>query len=109
MSQIWIHPRAIEIANAIELHGVEDAWKSDLPGQVINDRGDRQVIRIELSDLGRTVFMKRWRLASKSPFLFLPGKNELRTRGRSEFLNLSRLSEIEITVPQPLAFGETQG
>ncbi len=89
---------------------VADAWRVDLPGEVVNDRGDRQVLRIHPPNWGgRPVYLKRWRFPLESPYRWLPGKNDLRNRGRTEKENLERLLNGGIHAPLPLAMGEVRG
>jgi hypothetical protein len=98
--------RAISTIDRLRIEQVEDAWKPGLPGELVNDRGDRQVIRIQIKEWDRTIYLKRWRFPPGSPARLLPGKSALRGRGGSEFKNLKELASLGIRVPTPLFFGE---
>ena len=109
MKKIWTAEGAEKILVALGIEKVEDAWRPGFPGELVNDRGDRQVIRIEVPDWERAIYLKRWRFPPGSPARFLPGKSALRNRGASEHRNLKDLASLGIRVPRPLFFGEERG
>ncbi len=109
MPSIWIHTRGTGVLRELGIERVEDAWRIDLPGSVINDRGDRQVLKLQPPGVGQPVYLKRWRFSESSPFRFLPGRFALRNRATSEKRNLETLLKGGIVAPQPLALGETPG
>jgi hypothetical protein len=109
MPPLWIADNTRELASRIGLGSVADGWRDDLHGEIINDRGDRQVLRIDVPDLRRTVYLKRWRFPPSSAHLWLPGSDALRRRAKTEFENLRKLARLGFTVPEPLLFGEVFG
>jgi tRNA A-37 threonylcarbamoyl transferase component Bud32 len=109
MSEIWTADGADNPLAALGIEKVDDAWRPGFPGEMVNDRGDRQVVRIEIPEWDRAIYLKRWRIPPGSPSRWLPGKNALRNRGASEFRNLKDLSGFGIKVPTPLFFGEERG
>jgi len=106
---MWIEETAIDFVRAIGLQEVKDGWRADLPGTVVNDRGDRQVVRVACQGHPEVAYLKRWRFGPQSPYRFLPGAKALRNRGRSEFQNLGFLLDLGFVVPRPLAFAEERG
>lgn len=108
MSELWIHPSAETLFRQLHISEVSDIWKDHYPFEIVNDRGDRQVLRIDLGDKG-VFYLKRWRFPHGSKYRFLPGAGDLRRRAGDEFQNLRTLAELGIRVPQPLAFGEESG
>jgi len=104
----WIRDDATEIVERIGLRSVRDAWREGLSVDIVNDRGDRQVVRIDLGTQG-ICYLKRWRFPPGSKYLLFPGGGDLRKRARSELQNLQLLLNLGITVPRPLAFGEEKG
>jgi hypothetical protein len=104
-----ITPGAEGIVKSLGLRCVQDGWREDLPGKIINDRGDRQVLRIPVSESGRVVYLKRWRFTGASFYHSLPGKRALRHRAATEFENLHQLKSIGIRVPEPLFLAEERG
>lgn len=109
MPSIWTAEGAKKILTALGIEKIQDAWRPGFPGEMVNDRGDRKVIRIEISDWDRAIYLKRWRFPPSSAARWLPGKGSLRNRGASEFNNLKDLSALGIRVPTPLFFGEEKG
>lgn len=109
MDSIAIHPGAESIIRSLGVNRVDDAWRTDLPGVIVNDRGDRQVLRLQPPDGSNPVYLKRWRFPDGSLHRYIPGKREMRERARKEYENLLRLSEAGIRAPTPLALGETPG
>lgn len=109
---VWIAPGAEGLIKSLGLGCVQDGWREDLPGKVINDRGDRQVLRLGLSGAGmepRVVYLKRWRFDKASLYRHLPGKRALRYRATTEFENLQRLKTIGLCVPEPLYLAGENG
>jgi len=109
MSEVWTAEGAQKVLSGLGIEQVEDAWRPGFPGALVNDRGDRQVVRIEIPEWDRAIYLKRWRFPPGSPSRWLPGKNALRNRGASEFRNLKDLFGFGIKVPAPLFFGEERG
>ena len=109
MPLTWIDPTAAGLAGEIGLREVHDAWDDNLPGEIVNDRGDRQVVRIVHPRTGDFYYLKRWRFSRKSLYRYLPGAFSLRKRAASELQNLLDLQSAGIAVPKALAFGETRG
>jgi len=106
---ICISPGAEGLIESLGLRCVQDGWREDLPGKVVNDRGDRQVLRIGSTGLGgphEVVYLKRWRFAESSLYRYIPGKMNLRYRAATEFENLQKLKSIGIRVPEPLFLAE---
>jgi hypothetical protein len=109
MPPLWIDETAATVVREIGLEKVRDAWDANLPGEIVNDRGDRQVVRIVHPRTGGVYYLKRWRFSPKSLYRYLPGGFSPRKRAASELRNLRDLQSAGIAVPRPLAFGETQG
>lgn len=109
MSSLWIADEARATVESLHLLTVEDGWRADLPGAVVNDRGDRQVVRLDDPGGGGNLYLKRWRIPEGSVFRVLPGRRGLRRRAADEFRNLQSLGRMGVRVPRPLAFGETRG
>lgn len=109
MDSITIHPGAESLIRSLGLNRVEDAWRSDLPGVIVNDRGDRQVLRLTPPDGSKSIYLKRWSFPEGNLHRRIPGKREMRERARKEYENLLRLSEAGIRAPNPLALGESPG
>lgn len=106
---IRITPGAERLVESLGLHCVRDGWRENLPGKIVHDRGDRQVLRITIPDTGQLVYLKRWRFSESSPYHSFPGKNALRQRAATEFDNLKKLRTIGIRVPEPLFLAEERG
>ncbi len=114
---IRLTPGAEGLVESLGLHCVQDGWREDLPGKIINDRGDRQVLRIHPAgpgvelpgQLDRVVYLKRWRFPESSIYRIFPGKNALRQRAATEFDNLLKLRTLGIRVPEPLILAEERG
>lgn len=109
MSSLWIADEARATVESLHLLTVEDGWREDLPGALVNDRGDRQVVRLEHPGGEGNLYLKRWRIPDRSLYRWLPGRRALRSRAADEFRNLQALERIGIRVPRPLVFGETRG
>ncbi len=112
---IQIRPGAEGLIKSLGLFSIQDGWREDLPGHLVNDRRDRQVLQLAPpppdtpTAAGRIVYLKRWRFAEDSPYRYLPGKNALRHRATTEFENLQRLTNIGVRVPEPLFLAEENG
>ncbi|MCA9449181.1 MAG: hypothetical protein KC931_18830 [Candidatus Omnitrophica bacterium] len=109
MSDIWAQSEGHKILATLGIKSVEDAWNPDLPGEIVNDRGDRQVLRVVPSPEEPPVYLKRWRFSTSNPRRILPGNGDLRWRARREKENLELLGVGGIVAPSPLAMGETRG
>jgi hypothetical protein len=109
MNTLWIADGAREALAELGIATVSDGWRGDLPGEIINDRGDRQVLRLRAPSYARHLYLKRWRCSLQSPLRFLPISRRLRMRARVERENLELLAKAGIAAPLPLAFGEEMG
>lgn len=103
-----IDPNAVDLIHVLGIRTLEDGWNPTLPGRVINDRGDRQVVELIVPGTGQVVYLKRWRFAPSSPYRFLPGHRDLRLRARSEWNNLHILKRIGVRVPEPYLLAERE-
>lgn len=104
----WVDPTCRDWVTALGLRTVNDAWSPALAGIMINDRGDRQVLRLAHSDFPSLAYLKRWRFPEDSKYHRFPGASVLRKRARAELRNLRKLARIGVVCPRPLAFGEVK-
>lgn len=103
----WIiDPEGIGLIEDLGIRTLEDGWNPGLPGEIINDRGDRQVLELVAPGTGQVVYLKRWRFPASSLFRLLPGHRTLRYRAHSEWDNLRVLRECGIRVPAPYLLAE---
>jgi len=109
MTDLWIEEEIRIEVERMGLRRVRDAWREDLAAEVVNDRGERQVLRIRLPESGRVIYLKRWRFSLENPRRFLPFQDETRLRARNEYRNLLKLALWGFKVPPTLLVGEEAG
>jgi hypothetical protein len=104
----WVDPDWEPWVLAAGIVSVDSAWNPDLPGVLVNDRGDRQVLRLEPAGETRVAYLKRWRYPGPVPFRrLLPVDRDLRHRTAWEFENLEEISALGIRVPKPVLLGQS--
>ena len=105
----WVDEDLRESIAELGIRTIEDGWSDLLQGEIVHDRGERQVIRLAAPDGEHSYYLKRWRVAPYSPKRYLPLSFNTRYRTRNEFGNLTHLKELGLTVPKPIFFAEKKG